>query len=261
MDVMKEALSGADEGVNYASVASLVMMQTLAGGAVDVEAFISALDRLDNTILTKVRTSAITLGQVLNSIAHATANMITNVTDNGTEKLYKFLEALGSIAIQAGIAALVLAETFATAIAMPWVAVGLIATGLALKMWAGSKLKAIRDADDAGDVSIGAFAQGGIMGGKPGVDNNLAWLSKGEHIMPVEQTERYLPLLEAMRNDAVPAYAEGGVNHGSDSLGGEGLAPQQVLNFNFNGLVVGGDRTSIRNLAREMKEYIFEEAL
>lgn len=261
MAVMKGALVDADEGVKQATLSLLVMMQTLAGGPVAVEDFIEALDKLDNTLITKTAKAGITLGQVLESVAHATANMITNVTDNGTEKLYKFLEALGQIAIQAGIAAFMLAETFKAAIATPWIAAALIGVGLALKTWASSKLKDLRNAEDASAVSIGAFAQGGVVGGKGGVDNNLAWISRGEYVMPVEETQRYLPLLEAMRSNMVPSFAGGGVNHSSDSLepGAEGGG--QTLNFNFYGTVVGGNQTAIRNLARELRDYIFEESL
>ena len=260
MDVLKFALEGTDEGARQATIALMTMMLTLAGGPVAVDEFIAALERLDNTISKQTSKAAVTLGSILESVTRSLINMITDVSMSGTEKLYSFLEALGNIAIQAGIAALMLATVFKTAITNPWIAAALIATGMALKAWAGNKLKEIREAEDAKSVSIGSFAQGGIMGGKPGVDNNLAWLSEGEYIMPVEQTQRYLPLLEAMRSDMVPAFAGGGINADSDALdpSDEG-GSQRVYNFNFNGTVVGGDRTALRNLAREMKEYIFEE--
>ena len=45
-----------------------------------------------------------------------------------------------------------------------------------------------------------ALAEGGLIGGNPGVDQNLAMVSRGEFVMPVEQTSQNLALLEAIRS-------------------------------------------------------------
>lgn len=46
--------------------------------------------------------------------------------------------------------------------------------------------------------NIPGFATGGIVSGTGGIDTNLAWLTKGEYVMPVAQTEAFLPMLKAM---------------------------------------------------------------
>ncbi len=56
------------------------------------------------------------------------------------------------------------------------------------------------------------FAQGGRVAG-PGTgtsDSIPAMLSNGEFVMPATATQKYLPLLEAMRRGVVPGFADGG---------------------------------------------------
>lgn len=58
-----------------------------------------------------------------------------------------------------------------------------------------------------------SFAAGGQVRGKggPTSDSILARVSNGEYVMPADKTAQYFPVLEAMRQGALPGFALGGV--------------------------------------------------
>ncbi len=60
--------------------------------------------------------------------------------------------------------------------------------------------------------SVPGFAQGGrVAGSGTGTSDSIpAMLSNGEFVMPAAATQKYLPLLEAMRRGSVRGFAEGG---------------------------------------------------
>jgi hypothetical protein len=75
-----------------------------------------------------------------------------------------------------------------------------------------------------GSVSAGAapgMAAGGEVGGAPGVDRNLALLSKGEFVLSVAAVQRYgVGWLHSLNAMAIPRFAGGGLNGGLPSLAG-----------------------------------------
>jgi hypothetical protein len=52
---------------------------------------------------------------------------------------------------------------------------------------------------DTGEVTEWGYSSGGIIGGKQGIDRNRIRATKGEYVMPVEQTNQNIAQLEAMR--------------------------------------------------------------
>jgi len=62
-----------------------------------------------------------------------------------------------------------------------------------------------------GGGPIIGFASGGIVGGKPGIDKNLAWLTRGEAIIDAERTRQYMPIIQAIQS--APKFAVGGINN------------------------------------------------
>ena len=69
----------------------------------------------------------------------------------------------------------------------------------------------------------GGMASGGLIGGRGSgtSDSNLAWLSRGEHIMPARVVAQpgVLSLLEALRRGGgIPGFAAGGVAGGATGL-------------------------------------------
>jgi hypothetical protein len=65
------------------------------------------------------------------------------------------------------------------------------------------------------------MAAGGEVGGAPGVDRNLALLSKGEFVLSVAAVQRYgVGWLHSLNAMAIPRFAGGGLNGGLPSLAG-----------------------------------------
>ncbi len=64
--------------------------------------------------------------------------------------------------------------------------------------------------------SFAGYAEGGIVEGPGGIDNVIARLSRGEFVMPVQQTNQFLPQLLAMRHGVQP-YGAG--SHVSTTVG------------------------------------------
>lgn len=67
---------------------------------------------------------------------------------------------------------------------------------------------------------VQSHATGGLISG-PGTgtsDDILSWLSNGEFVMTAEATRRYLPMLKAMNDNHLPAFATGGLVGGTVSL-------------------------------------------
>lgn len=65
---------------------------------------------------------------------------------------------------------------------------------------------------EGGEVTAQSNAAGGYITG-PGTgtsDDILSWLSNGEFVMNAAATRKYLPMLHAMNDNALPAFASGG---------------------------------------------------
>lgn len=65
-----------------------------------------------------------------------------------------------------------------------------------------------------GGVPAGSpkFAKGGIVGGSSGIDTNPAWLTRGEYVMPVAQTQAFMPLLKAIHTGVIPRGTGSNIN-------------------------------------------------
>lgn len=61
-----------------------------------------------------------------------------------------------------------------------------------------------------GSTEVGGMAEGGFVGGKPGIDKNLAWLSKDEFVVKGKVASKNAGFLEAFNNDKIPKLNNGG---------------------------------------------------
>ena len=107
------------------------------------------------------------------------------------------------------------------------------------------------------------FAGGGLFSGAgTGTsDSNLAMIGNGEFIVKARQTDKYLDLLEAINNDTLPAFANGGRNGGGivrrggstvvdNSRGGDTIA----LNITYN--MSGGSTDNFKRSAAQHAKQI-----
>jgi hypothetical protein len=88
----------------------------------------------------------------------------------------------------------------------------------------------------------GGMAAGGEVGGAPGVDRNLAWLSRGEFVLNVAAVQKYgVGFLHAMNAMRAPRFALGGLNVGGSLprtagiIAGASSASPRVLNLTIEG--------------------------
>jgi hypothetical protein len=154
-----------------------------------------------------------------------------NLFSNTISEINQIINLLASLG-QAGFAA------------MQYIEQGAVAAWQTIIGWINKAISAVRGFFSAGGgqatagADAGGFARGGIMGGRgTGTsDSNLAWLSRGEHVMPAYAVRQpgVLQLLEALRRSggnlrgvldrmghfamgglvgASPAFAGGGMNH------------------------------------------------
>ena len=174
-----------------------------------------------NTALQAVGTAAEFVNQQLSALG------MGNLFRNTISEITGIINLLGSLG-QAGYAA------------MKYIEAGAIATWQTIIGWIDKAIARVKQFFSFGGgqatagVDAGGFARGGLMGGRGSgtSDSNLAWLSRGEHIMPAYAVRQpgVLQLLEALRRSGgnlrgvldrmghfamggmvgIPAYASGG---------------------------------------------------
>jgi hypothetical protein len=91
-----------------------------------------------------------------------------------------------------------------------------------------------------GGGSPSGMATGGEVGGAPGVDRNLAYLSAGEFVMRVAAVQKFgLPFMHSINAGLAPRFAMGGLNVGG-VIGGSVSAAPRVLNLTIEGQSFAG---------------------
>ena len=119
---------------------------------------------------------------------------------------------------------------------IPFIGFGLaaLAIGLMMKLLGGLKL-----------------AGGGIVSGPGGVDNVPAWLTNREYVMPVAQTQKYFPLLEAMRAGTFGFGEGGGLGFSAAAAAAGPVQPQVVVPVTFERgtLLVADDNLAVDRMA------------
>jgi len=119
-----------------------------------------------------------------------------------------------------------------------------LAAGNALKSLTISGL-ASKAVGAAGEAM--GFASGGLLGGRgTGTsDSNLAWVSRGEHIMPARAVQQpgVLPLLEALRRSGGDL---GRVLNGMGRFALGGMVPRGIPAYAAGGLAGGGSNVTIQ---------------
>jgi hypothetical protein len=138
--------------------------------------------------------------------------------------------------------------------AMKYIELGAVAAWQTIIGWINKAIDAVRRFFGAGGGKAmaggdaGGFARGGIMGGRGSgtSDSNLAWLSRGEHIMPAYAVRQpgVLQLLEALRRsggnlrgvlDRMGHFALGGMV-GAPAFAGGGVGGMSNVTIQFPGV-------------------------
>src|SRR5690606_27903723 len=77
---------------------------------------------------------------------------------------------------------------------------------------------------------------GGLFRGRPGVDKNIVRLSDMEYVVNARATQQWLPLLEAINNNKMRGFSNGGLNTPGNYSPGFRLNDQVVqLNIKLEG--------------------------
>jgi hypothetical protein len=184
------------------------------------------------------------IGEEFNTIATAGAAAIAflvNAINSGTEAVTGFLNAITSISW----------DTIANLGVQAWDAITAAIQGAIDKVleFLGFKSAAAAPVGGEGDTGL-PFAGGGVIGGRgTGTsDSNLAWVSRGEHIMPARAVRQpgVLAFLEALRRSG------GDLSRVLDGMGRfalGGVVPQMQLRPAFaNGGLVEGRRVLNLNI-------------
>jgi hypothetical protein len=90
-----------------------------------------------------------------------------------------------------------------------------------------------------GGGEVQGHAAGGVVGGAPGVDQNLALLSRGEFVLKVAAVQKYgLGFLHGLNTLQAPRFAAGGLNVGA--IGHSAATSPRVLNLTIEGQSFAG---------------------
>lgn len=105
------------------------------------------------------------------------------------------------------------------------------------------------------DGIVPRYAFGGLVGGRLGVDKNLAWLTRGEFVLRKDAVDALgVPFLSALNGGMLPAFADGGLNDGGRPLtikiGEDSFGPMSAGEGIVNSLLRYSRRRSLRHPGR-----------
>lgn len=200
-DRMQVSIQGADAA--YARFQQALQSSAFAALAADASAVL-------NDIKTAFFNTAAAVVEAFNQVASAVSSGIANTK--------REFETLGALLTSLGAA---LVKVFTD----PIVALNDLIAGVQRLInkfleWLG--LKGASGGGGGGGDKTPGMASGGLLGGHgTGTsDSNLAWVSRGEHIMPASVVRRpgVLSFLETLRRSGgIPGFAEGGLTDGGTS--------------------------------------------